>query len=279
MKKITYISSKEKKELILFLKKNHEFNLSNKKYNYLFSTQWTKKKKLGIIVRQKGQIVGFFGLLFADRNFYNKTKLNIINVHTWVVKKKFRYVSLNLLQELNKINGILISHSSLITLKEIFLKFGWEVLEEFFYILPVSFFSILNKNYNFNLPAKSKIKKIVNDHIKTGSKFINIKVSNKNLIIIFNIRRKIIFKISEIIYISDIQIFNDNLRSISKALFVKYKILFLKIDSRFINKKNNKNFQIFKFKYKTHLKLYKNNKNIRVDKTQINNLYSEFQLI
>ena len=279
MKKITPISIKEKKELIIFLKKNHEFNLSIKKYNFLFTPNWTKKKKLGIVARYKGEIVGFFGLLFADNNFYNNTNINIINVHTWVVKKKFRYVSLNLLKELDKINGILISHSSLIKLKEIFIKFGWEVLEEFFYFLPVSFFSRFNQSYNFNLPLKSKIKKIVNNHIKTGSNFINIKVKNENLIIIFNIRKKLIFKISEIVYISNNKLFNNDIKSISKILYKRYNVFFLKIDSRFINKKNNENFKKFKFKYKTHLKLYKNNKNISVDKSLINNLYSEFQLI
>ena len=278
MKKISPITTKEKKELIYFLKKNHEFKLSKKKYNFLFGPHWTKKNQLGLVVRHKKEIVGFLGLLFSDNNFYNKTKINIINIHTWVVKKEFRYLSLDLLKELEKIDGILINHSSLIKLKEIFIKFGWEILEEHFYLIPVNFFSKIRLDYNFNLPNDKKKIKIINDHIKTGSNYINIRLKNVNLAVIINIRKKLIFKISEIVYISNNQLFNQNIKPISKLLFKKYNISFLKIDSRFINK-NNKNLEILKFKYKARLKLFKNNKKIAINKSLINNLYSEFQLI
>lgn len=279
IKKISSISTKEKKQLIIFLKKNHEFKLSSKKYNFLFSPHWTNKKKLGIVLRQKNQIVGFLGLLFADNNLYQNTRVNIINVHTWVVKKKFRNLSLYLLKELNKIDGILINHSSLLKLKEIFLKFGWETLEENFYFFPVNFFTNLSLNYNFKLPGKKKIKNIINEHIKTGSNYICIKVKNEELIIIFNARKKLIFKIAEIVYLSNLRIFNTNIKSISKVLYREFNITFIKVDSRFIDKKNKNNFKNLKFKYKTRLKLFKNNKNINIKKSLINNLYSEFQLI
>ena len=279
MKKISSITTKEKKELINFLKKNHEFQLSKKKYNFLFSPHWTKKKELGLVVRHKKEIVGFLGLLFSDNNFYKNTKINIINIHTWVVKKEFRYLSLDLLKELEKIDGILINHSSLIKLKEIFIKFGWEILEEYFYFIPVNFFSKIRLDYNFNLPSDKKKRKIINDHIKTGCNYINIKLKNVDLVLIINIRKKLIFKISEIVYISNNELFNENIKQISKLLFKKYNIIFLKIDSRFINKKNIKNLEILKFKYKTRLKLFKNNKKTKVNKSLISNLYSEFQLI
>lgn len=278
-KRIKFISQKDKKDLIFFLKKNHNFKLTKKKYDSLFSTQWTKNKTLGIIIKHKNKIVGFFGLLFSDNNFYNNSKINIVNVHTWVVKKKFRYLSLELIKELNKINGILISHSSLIELKNIFFKFGWKVLDEYFFLIPINFFNTSNLIYHFRFPRQIKIKKILIDHIKTGSKFICFKINNKNLIMLFNIRKKFIFLLSEVIYTNDLNLFNRHIKAISAILYKEFNIFFLKIDARFINQENIKIYKKYKFKYKTHLKLLKNNSKITLKNSKLNNLYSEFQLI
>ena len=260
MIKICSINKKQKKKLINFLKLNHDFKLSDYQYNFLFKNNWTKKKELGNIIKRKKQIIGFYGFLKADNYFYFNSKTKITNVHTWVVKKKYRYLSLNLVSELNKIDGILVSQSTLISLKDIFLKLGWSILEEYFYLIPTSISKIKDIDYNSEYPLDLQNKFMVTDHINNGAKFINIQLSKKNLFIIFNLRKKIGITIAEIIHFSCYKDFNKNLKIIRSVLFQKFRVILIKLDYRFLNIFNRNNYKFLKFKYKNHLKIYKINR-------------------
>ncbi len=280
MIKICSVYEKEKKKIINFLKDNHEFKLNDSQYNLLFKNKWTKKKQLGYIIKNDEKIIGFYGILFADKNYYLNNNNAIVNVHTWVVKKKFRYLSLNLINQMNKINGILVSHSTLISLKDIFIKLGWNVLDENFFLIPTDVLSKNKLKFNFLYPKNFREKEIIIDHEQENSKHIRIKINKKELFIIFNLRKKYGITIAEIIHFNNFDSFNKNLNLIRNILFKEFSILLFKIDFRFLNYKNRINYKFFKFKYKTHLKLYKiNKKKLNIKKNLITNLYSEFQLL
>ena len=277
---ICTINKKQKKKLVNFLKLNHDFKLSDYQYNFLFKNHWTKKGELGNIIQRKKKIIGFYGFLKADNYFYFNSKTKITNVHTWVVEKKYRYLSLNLINELNKIDGILVSQSTLISLKDIFLKLGWSVLEEYFYLIPTSISKLKDINYNSDYPINIQNKNVVLDHINDGAKYINIQINKKNLFIIFNLRKKIGINIAEIIHFSCYKDFNKNFKIIRGIFFQKFRVILIKVDYRFLNKFNKNNYKLLKFKYKKHLKIYKINRlDTKIKKNLITNLYSEFQLI
>ncbi len=276
--KITTVQLKDKNKIINFLKKNHKFKLSNKQYETLFNSNWSKNKTFGIMIKVNQEIVGFIGLLFSDNFFYLKSKIRIVNIHSWVVKKEFRYLSLSLLNKLNNQDYIFVSQSTLINLKDIFLKMGWKILDRNFYIIPPFFYSSQKISYNFDFEKSKDLKKIVRDHLKYDCKYMNI--NRGKLEIIFKLRKKKIFKIAEILFLSDLNNFNKYIKSISKILFKEYNVVLIKTDERFLNNNNKHLYKLFKINYKDHLKVFKNrenNKNIK--SSHISNLYSEFQLI
>ena len=275
---ITKVQLKDKKKVINFLKKNHKFKLTNKQYESLFNNNWSKNKKLGIAIKVNQEIVGFIGLLFSDNFFYLKTKIRIVNIHSWVVKKEFRYLSLSLLNQLNNKGYVFVSQSTLLNLKDIFLKMGWKILDKNFYMIPFFFYYSKKISYNFNFQKSKNLKKIVKDHLKYNCKYMNINYGE--LEIIFKLRKKKLFKFAEILFLSDFNYFNKYLKSISKVLFKEYRVLTIKTDERFLNNKNKKLYKLFKINYKTHLKVFRNSENNqKIKSSYISNLYSEFQLI
>lgn len=275
---ITKVQLKDKKKVINFLKKNHKFKLTNKQYESLFNNNWSKNKKLGIAIKVNQEIVGFIGLLFSDNFYYLKTKIRIVNIHSWVVKKEFRYLSLSLLNQLNDKSYVFVSQSTLLNLKDIFLKMGWKILDKNFYMIPLFFYYSKKISYNFNFQKSKNIKKFVEDHLKYNCKYMNINCGE--LEIIFKLRRKKLFKFAEILFLSDFNYFNKYIKSISKVLFKEYRVLTIKTDERFLNNKNKNLYKLFKINYKTHLKVFRNTKNNqKIKSSYISNLYSEFQLI
>ena len=276
--KIITVQLKDKKKVINFLKKNHKFKLTNKQYESLFNNNWSKNKKLGIAIKVNQEIVGFIGLLFSDNFFYLKTKIRIANIHSWVVKKDFRYLSLSLLNKLNDKGYIFVSQSTLLNLKDIFLKMGWKILDKNFFMIPLFFNSSKKISYNFDFKKSKNLKKFVEDHVKYNCKYMNINYGK--LEIIFKLKKKKLFNFAEILFLNDLNYFNKYLQSIIKVLFKEYKVILVKTDERFLNNNNKKLYKLFKVSYKTHLKVFRNSgSNQKIKNSHISNLYSEFQLI
>jgi len=270
------------KNILNFLIKNHEFKFCKINFYRLLQSYWLPKSKIGYMLQINKKIIGFFGIIESRTNIYTNSNIQICNMHTWVVNKKYRSISFRLIDKISKIPKIIISHSSLVVLNKIFFKYGFKILDQGYYILPsICLFNIKKKliNYKVNLINSNKIqqKHFIN-HQNFGYELINI--NNDKCIIILEKKKKYFLSYVIIHSLNNHIYFNKNIEKIKNIITKEFKCFFIKIDSRFINEKNKKKF-IYKSFNKMN-KLYKLPENLQIKnfkKEKINNLYSEIQFI
>ena len=272
--------SKNTKEIVKFIKANHIFKVNVKNLYNTLQFSWDKKKEIGFILKNnKKKIVGFFGVIHAENNFYPNSKYQICNMHTWVVNKEYRRYSIWLLEKVAKIKKIIISHSTITNLNKNFQRYNFRLLDEGYFIsifAPHKFKISLNYKINL-LEKKSNYLKIYNDHKLFNYNFLNIE--KEKCLVIFNVKSKLFINYATIFFISNIDYFNKNFNQVKAMIFLNFKCYIFKLDARFINKRINNSFFWYK-KYPLMNKLYKipNNYNLRsFKKSHINNLYSELQ--
>ena len=108
------------KNILNFLIKNHEFKFCKINFYRLLQSYWLPKSKIGYMLQINKKIIGFFGIIESRTNIYTNSNIQICNMHTWVVNKKYRSISFRLIDKISKIPKIIISHSSLVVLNKIF---------------------------------------------------------------------------------------------------------------------------------------------------------------
>ena len=115
-------------------------------------------------------------------------------------------------------------------------------------------------------------------HQKFDYELINI--DNDKCIIILQKKKKYFLNYVVIHSLHNHTYFNKHIKKIKSIIAKEFKCFFIKIDSRFINKINKKNF-IYK-SFGNMNKLYKLPNNLKTKnfkKEKINNLYSEIQFM
>lgn len=287
MKKTIKIISAYKKNsraLLNFLIKNHEFKFSEINMYKLLQSFWNPKSKIGYIMKINKKIIGFYGIIKSKNNLLCNSKIQICNVHTWVVNKKYRQYCHLLVKKISKIPKIIVSHTAKPVLNKILFRYGFEILDRGYFIIiciPFLVGAIKKKlEYKKNLISKNKIQyQHFNNHKEFSYELINF--GKEKCIIIFEIKKKLLFFKYIVIYsLYNKKYFNTNIKLIKNILIKEYGCLFIKIDSRFINKKNNSR-MLYK-PYKNMNKLYKlpvNFKKINFKKEKLSNLYSEIQFL
>ena len=178
---------------------------------------------------------------------------------------------------------LFISHSTINRILKIYYRYDWKILDDEQYYLLGCYYSnsnfktklINNENYT---DLSENNKKIYLDHKDYYSIFFKILIGDKELLVIGK-KKKIrsFFNVFEIIFLSDLEIFNLYSYKFINALRNQTKCFFLKIDSRFISSSNK--LMKIKIKNKNFKKIIfsKNNNNINL--SNINNLYSEIFLL
>ena len=280
--KIVKVFKKDAKQIINFLKKNHNFDVNYNDFFKLFNSTKGKNSEIGYAIYDKKKIFGFFGIKHSSNNKFPGKNYSICNMHTWVVHKKYRNYSLLLLDRIAKTKKIIVSHSSIIQLNKTFFKYGFKVLDKGYYLLNcISYINFFYKRINYQIDkvsSESNYKKILKDHLHCNYHLLNLET--EKCVVIFQ-KKKIAFFTYIIIYnVSNCDYFNKNLKSILRILNSQYNCCFLKIDSRFIKKSCL--FAGLYIKYKYMNKLYKIPKNFKIsdfEKCKIDNLYSELQYL
>lgn len=278
---ISKVVKKDKEKIVKFLIENHIYQTTKQNWNNLFEHNWNKIDNFGFQIKNEEEIVGYFGLIFSDQKLKGKT---IVNLHSWVVKKEYRSHSIKLLREIMKLKDIiLISHSTINQILKIYFKLQWKVLDENYYYIFGTLFSKKNidlemiTNSNCNLLSNYN-KKIYDSHNSYNSVFLKFNIDDNEVVIIGKI--KVIKKyipVFEIMFVSDLYLFNNNISSLIKDIKNKTNTFFCRIDSRFLE--SNKNLICKKLKMKGFKKIFYAHKENINDLSILNNLYSEIFLL
>tara|TARA_Y200000002_G_scaffold127680_1_gene105214 strand:+ start:6837 stop:7700 length:864 start_codon:yes stop_codon:yes gene_type:complete len=285
MKNISIVQAKKNHQNIIieFLIKNHVWKAPKSKWLNIFNNNWSNVNNYGYILFDDEEIVGYFGLIFSHNQHlkFNYTA----NIHSWVVLPKYRAYSLWLLRKVVTLeNTFFISHSTINKILKIYYKFNWKILDESHYYLFGSFsfgskaMTELIDHNNYQL-LPGDIKNIYNDHKEYNSIFMKLTIEKKSIYMIGKIKKfKKIFNFFEIIYISDVVLFNIYIDRLIRKIKKATNCSFLRIDSRFI--KSPKKLISKKMKIKNFKKIYfcKNNINCS-EYINIHNLYSEIFLL
>lgn len=245
-------------------------------FSDLFNNHWAAEEEyIGYYLDVKGEVVGFLGLIFSQR-LINGENCKFCNLSTWAVKKEYRQFSLMFLDPIStlKLTHVITALTPNPQAYKIYHKvMKFKILEESIILIPfvlnLGIFSMPSKlSFNIDINALSITQQqIYSDHVHKRIKFATFKYRTQTLLIAFNriIKKKIPF--TEIMYISDGDLFYMNISTIRIHLNIRLKTIALLIDSRFLNNKK----VLFSYKMKQG-KLYWGDSSM---KNSIDNLYSE----
>ena len=275
----------DKDKISKFLIENHGHKGDEGYWEKLFLHNWSNKNYYGYCLKTDDMnIVGYFGLIFSEKNKYDN--FGYANITSWCVNKKYRKYSLKLLDAaMSETDYILTSHTTTDEILKIYLFKKWQILDTSYCYFFFGFFPSFrklkiygSKDKEFNFKNKNNFQ-IYKDH--KNYEYINLIINyNSDEIYIMGKRKKGLryFYYFDLIYISNIDFFNENISIITKLIKNKLKVSYIRIDSRFC-KKIYFNIFYLKKKYVGFKKIIfcKDNKNIEFQR--INNIYSEIFLL
>ena len=122
-----FLNSKLEKEAITYLQKQSYLDFA--KLENILKNNFIKEFPFGyVLMTHFGEIVGFLGTMFSDRN--EKESKNIYcNLHTWIVNKSYRLNSYLLLLPLMEERYVVTTFTPIETLIGLYQKFGFQKLE------------------------------------------------------------------------------------------------------------------------------------------------------
>jgi hypothetical protein len=270
------------REFFIYKFSEKKQQIKQNSYSRLFEKKWNSSEDhIGYLLKNENEeISGFLGYIFSERRINNENR-KFCNLSTWAVKKEYRNQSIILASPVPglKKNYVIIIHTPSYATSEVFTRlYKFRPLETHRLIIPFLFTMPGSKNLNYhfdNIPAKENIseelKEIYFQHKNMNAHFLLIKNSSQTCLIVFNrlIKKKFI-PFCHILYISNIDLFRQELSFIRYILNYKLRTIALMIDLRMAG--NDKLFFSFKSKIPYPKLFFSDSLNAE----QIDNLYSEY---
>ena len=218
----------------VFLKKQKYLDYS--KIKKIMEINFNKKFPICYVLVCNKKIVGFVGVLFAEKYSFNKKYINC-NIHSLVVYKSHRLVSHLLFRDILKKKYTITVLSSLARLKTYFEKIGFKtVTMKYKLLFTFNFLKLFKKEDIKILVEKRKILqklkkkdlKIYNDHSsKKYEKFIiyNERKNSEYSLVIGNIiTKKKFLKIFNLLYCSNKNFLKENSNYFYSNIYNKFNI-------------------------------------------------------
>lgn len=270
------------------LHKLNSTTLSKKDWSNIFVNNFaTDEDFCGFVIEDNEQIHGFFGTIFSKR-IINGKEYKFCNTTSWIVEEEYRAKSLVLLIKIHKLqNYIFTNFTPSETVYPILKKFDYKDIDNTKFLLkPKPVFSskvkiITNK---FEVFLNEKDLKIYELHKKFNLGFFIVKKNTDYCFVVYRNKKycpaklkkitkgKINLQLAEIEYVSNKQLFLENLREILFKISIKNKIIAFAIYKKHLPT------DIIKMakKYKTQRKfVYRGN----LPATEIDVLFSEIIIL
>lgn len=228
--------------------KTHQY-LKNQKYlkykniKKFIHNYFLKDYPFGFVILDENKnICGFLGTMFSSR-FDNKENYLYCNLHTWIVDEDKRFYffseSKKILKPIFNYNASFFAKpvKGLIRLFERF--YDMQVINMKYRISFLPKPSIFFNNHEFEIIDDAKVVseklnqidlKIFNDHKNLNCyKFLICKKGSGNnylFVVATKKKKKYIFNVLELIYVSNIKIFRDNWENLIFNIYKKFKVMF-----------------------------------------------------
>ena len=100
-----------------FLRSQKFIDFKNRK---ILKIKFLKSEPLGnILINEKKEVVGFLGTIFGER-YYKDNLILLCNLHSWIVEKKYRYQSFQLLIPIIRRNILIFTFSPIKSLEGLY---------------------------------------------------------------------------------------------------------------------------------------------------------------
>ncbi|HYX08092.1 MAG TPA: hypothetical protein VE912_15280 [Bacteroidales bacterium] len=252
-------------------------------FTKIYCNYWDSDEDFfGYVLYDKEDAVAFCGYIFYDR-FINGEHHKFCNFSGWVVEKEYRreYKTtvleplFNLAEQGYTLIGLSPTHGAYRVEKQLGFK-DLETGKIQFTMNPLklNFFNKIEIGIQKTIKddlCSNEIIRIHQDHLTfVGLDRIFMKIDNQEIYLIYSsFTKKKIFKMMEIMYISNPPLFFNNLDSTLNALFLKFGFVGIRVESRFVPEKLKNTNKYLPFR-KPHI-YYSN----RLKPAEIDLLYTE----
>ena len=232
-------------------------NLETKTFEYLKKQRYLKFKEINkfiynnflndypfgfIIVDGHKNILGFLGTMFSSRDI-GKNNYIFCNLHTWIINedKRFQFFSegKNILKLIfdykvpffaKPVKGLIRLFKRYYKMEVLNMKYRTSFLPKPYNMINNKDFEIIDDEIEILKKLNDQNKKIFKDHKNmTCYKFIisnKKKVSENTFVIAVKKRKKYIFNMLELIYVSNTKFFKENWKNFAFSMCKKFKIIF-----------------------------------------------------
>lgn len=210
----------------------------------LFVKYWESDRDyFGYYIEENNEVAGFIGLIFADR-IISDTKYTFCNMTSWIVRPEYRKFSLHLFyQALSEENVIFTNITPNPSLFEILKRFEFHIVDDYFiFTFPFFFAKLLPGGASFSSGLeliKSKItqfeKGILDDHKNTKVHPFIIYNEKEYCLIMVSRQYKKRMPVSQVLYVSNKEMFAGNIHYCSGKICLKQKTIALLTGSHFMN--------------------------------------------
>jgi hypothetical protein len=226
-----------------FLAANMGRGMKQEQYRPLFTYPWMPEKPgMGYMLEDSGRIVGFLGAIYSDRVIRGESK-RFCNLTNWCVLPKFRNESLKLLFAILGQRGqTIVNLSPSEEVQKMLNAMRYRTLDVFkLFSLPLSHFWTLGGPGELVSDAakiESRLdeagRKVIADHAATGCRFVAIVNGSQTSLIVSKKRRKQGVGFTEILHVSEVELFRRNFERVKLALMRKDRTMLMAIDERML---------------------------------------------
>ena len=215
-------------------------------WRQLFVDHWnTGENYFGYVLLDGGEAVGFLGMMFSRRDF-GSLNVKVCNLTSWVVKAGYRTESLKLLAPIAQMRDYLFTNfTAQKKVSFILKKFGFTEIDRYWVIIPpivaipapAARRRFITDAREIERTISGKDLQIFRDHVKLRCEHAVITAGDTYCYIVFNRVNKKRIPFAQIDYISDIEVFHQNLAYMRNRIVFHAKAAAILIDERFLHNK------------------------------------------
>jgi len=233
--------SSDSKKILILLQKFNNKRITNQIWLNLFNGPWIEDKNfVGYVLTDHEKVVGFYSLIFSNFDINNKN-YKFCNFSNWIIDKQYRKYSVSMLMPLKELFLYnLTCFSAMPVVKELLCRMGFKSLNTSFNVIPALPAIKFNKcrliwntgDIRAFLKEKPPELKIFEDNIHFNCKHLIIENNGKFSYLLISRILPRGLPGSKILYISNPNIFLDNIKSISFLICIKMKTLAVLLNTR-----------------------------------------------
>lgn len=263
-----------------FLATHMDPTLTAEQFRRLFDYPWLPgKPNLGFVLEDDGRIVGFLSTIYSEREIRG-TVQRFCNLSSWFVLPEYRNQSLSLLAAVHRQRDLVFTNlTSRPTVQNISRAMRYELLDTYkLFAFPGTHLWTLLRTPPSLLSDPDRIeplltephRKFLRDHRGTKCRHLLVRRGDRYCYIIWTRRVKKLVPFCDVLFVSDPALLREHFELVKLAICVRGQALAMAIDERLLGARLP-----FVYPYERPA-LFKGS---RVDRGDIDNLYSELALL